>query len=226
MVTRKDILAGIKKDLKIDKPLSESYVASEKSYDLNTELLSAKTKQTHIKLYKERIQALNEVSAELDTADREAANHNMSEFRTLKALEMRHRNSVMLHEMYFSNISDIRSEISYDSITYMKLAASFGTFDDWQWDFMACAASADEGWAVTVYDTFLRRYINVMIDGDSKHIPVGCFPIVVLDVWAHSYYKDYLDNKNGYIENMMRELRWDVIEERVQRAEMIAQVVK
>ena len=40
--------------------------------------------------------------------------------------------------MYFENISDLNSTVSVDSLSYMRLARDFGTFDDWQKDFIAC----------------------------------------------------------------------------------------
>ncbi len=139
---------------------------------------------------------------------------------------MFNRNAVHLHELYFANISDVDSEITFDSMTHMRLTRDFGTFDDWQWDFIACAKSARNGWAVCAFDTFLRRYVNFFIDGDDVCIPVGCVPVLVLDVWEHSFFRDYLENKDSYIENMMREINWDIVEARITRVEMMAKVLE
>jgi Fe-Mn family superoxide dismutase len=108
----------------------------------------------------------------------------------------------------------------------MRIERDFGTFDDWQKDFMACALSSKSGWAVMGYHTFLRKYVNVMIDEHTGNIPIGFYPIIVVDMWEHAYYKDYLNDKKSYLIAQMREFNWNVIEERVKKAESVGQAVK
>ena len=50
---------------------------------------------------------------------------------------------------------------------------------------------------------------------------IGCHPVIVLDCWEHSYYRDYLKNRPAYIRGMMKELNWNVIEDRVKVADKI-----
>lgn len=229
MVTVRELKQGIRRDLGLDEApevISEAYVAHPKKYDNKSELLSEKAKETHEKLYQGYVEKLTKISAQLDTADRAAADSKVSGYRSLKAAEVYNRNAVYLHELYFANIGDVDSEVSFDSLAFMKLARDFGTFDDWQWDFIACAKSAVNGWAVCAYDMFLRRYINFFIDGDDVSIPVGCFPVVVLDVWEHSFFRDYLEDRESYITNMMQEFNWQVVEDRIERAEMINKVLE
>jgi Fe-Mn family superoxide dismutase len=113
-----------------------------------------------------------------------------------------------------------------DSMSYLRLERDFGTFEDWQKDFMACALSSRSGWAVCGYHMFLRKYVNVMIDEHSGNVPMGVFPVIVVDMWEHAYYRDYLTDKKSYLISQMRELNWTVVEDRVKKAEGIAQVVK
>ena len=222
---KKVILESLEMAEKDKGPVNEAIIAVPKQYDLATELLSQKAKGAHEKLYKGYVENLNRTSAQLDTVDRAMAGHT-SAYRSLKLSEAYNRNSVHLHELYFANVSDVQSEVSYDSLAHMKLSQDFGTFDDWQWDFIACAMSAQGGWAVTAYDMFLRRYVNVMIDGHTGNIPVGCYPVIVMDMWEHAFFRDYLEDREKYLTSMMRELNWDVIEKRVERAEAIARVLR
>lgn len=201
--------------------VAESYVARAKPFEIPTESLSEKTKRAHKELYTGYVEALNRVSAELDTADRKNLTENGSEFRSLKYDEMFNMNAVYLHELYFANIGDPHSEIAMDSLPFMRLERDFGSFDRWQYDFLACCMSADEGWAMTVYSTFLRKYINIFITSHVTNIPVGCYPVIVMDVHSHSYFHDYLNNRAGYARQMMQEINWRVIEERFGRAELI-----
>jgi len=211
-------------DIKSSVTLNEAYVVQAKKYDLATDLLSGKNKQAHNQLLAKYVEDLNAVSAKLDAADRDDANLNHSEFRSLKIDEVYNLNAAFLHGMFFENISDMQSVITMDSLAYMRLSRDFGTFDDWQKDFVACAMSARNGWAVTVYNTFLKRYINVVVDLHSLNIPFGSIPVIVMDCWEHSYYRDYLKDRKTYVFAMMKELNWNTIEDRFKKADKISKV--
>jgi len=204
--------------------VNEAYVTQAKKFKLSTEFLSEKNKIAHQELFDGYVNALNRVSAELDTADREAANSNSSTYRSLKIDEAYNLNAAFLHGLFFDNVSDPQSKITMDSLTFMRLERDFGTFDAWQKDFIACAMSSRSGWATTVYNAFLKRYMNVCIDLHNINIPLSSHPVIVLDMWEHSYYRDYLNDKKTYIFAMMKELDWDTIEDRIKKVEKMARV--
>lgn len=206
--------------------LNEAYVAQVKPFKQVTEYVSQKTKESHTALYKGYVEALNKVSSKLDSADKPDANSNHSAYRSLKLDEAYNLNSVWLHELYFANCFDPHSEILMDTTSYLKIQRDFGTFEDWQRDFIACAMSARNGWAVTGYHMFLKRYMNIFVSGHSCDIPLGFYPIIVVDMWEHAYSRDYLNDKKSYLITQMRELNWTVIEERFAKAENIAAAVK
>ena len=226
--TNKDLEESIKKSLGIteDNVVKEAYVAQAKQFDLSTELLSDGNKKNHIELYDQYVEDFNRISAELDTADRDNVNSNNSRYRSLKIDETYNMNAAYLHELYFSNISDLHSNISMDSLSYMRLARDFGTFDEWQKDFIACCQASRCGWAMTYYNTYLQSYMNASIDLHSINMPVGAYPVIVMDVWQHAYYRDYLKDAKTYTHAMMKQLDWDVIESRVHKAEKIAKALR
>lgn len=205
--------------------VEESYVVQAKKFDVPTESLSDKTKTSHQKLLDGYVKTLNEVSAKLDSVDRDSASPNHGEFRSLKLDEAYNINAAFLHSLYFDNIGDARSSINTSAITYMRLERDFGSFDAWQKDFIACALSARNGWAVTCYNTFLKRYINVVVDLHSSNIPFGCVPVIVMDCWEHSYYRDYITDRKSYVFAMMKELNWGKIQARFEKTEKIARIV-
>ncbi len=206
--------------------LDESYVAEPKPFKQVSELVSQKTKDAHVALYKGYVEALNQVSAELDSADREGADAKHSQYAGLKCDEAHNLNSVWLHELFFANAFDPHSEVYMDSKAYMKLQEAFGTFDDWQKDFMAGAMAAGDGWAVCGYNMFLKRYVNTVVHGHSDGVMLGLYPLIVVDMHEHAYYRDYLTDKKSYLVSRMRELNWNVIEERFNKSEAVAGVMK
>jgi len=227
-----DLVKTIRKSLglpsreeKEEKVLQEAYVTQAKKFDLRTELLSNKNKRAHLELMEGYIESLNQISAQLDAVDRSTVSANSSEFRSLKLDEAYNINGSFLHGMFFENISDLQSQLTMDTLTFMRLERDFGSFDEWQKDFIACAMSARNGWALTVYNSHLNRFVNVVVDSHNQNIPISSFPIVVLDMWEHSYYRDYLRDKKTYVHAMMKELDWEIIEARVKKADRIAKVM-
>lgn len=132
--------------------LAEAYVVTTSKYDMATEKLSEENKKAHQELMEGYAKSLNEISAALDSADRDNVNPNNAGFRNLKMDEVHNLNAAFLHGMFFENVSDLRSTIAMDSLVYMRLERDFGSFDAWQRDFIACALASRNGWVVTVYN--------------------------------------------------------------------------
>lgn len=206
--------------------LNEAYRHDPKPFKQVSELVSQKTKSAHTELYKGYIESLNKVSAELDSVDKSDVNSRHSQFRSLKIDEVFNLNATWLHELYFANCFDPHSEVTMDSMAFLRIERDFGSFEGWQRDFMACALASQNGWAVMGYHMFLKKYINMLVDGHAGNIPVGFYPIIVVDMWEHSYYRDYLNDKKNYLISQMREFNWIVVEERINKAEALAQVLK
>jgi len=201
--------------------LTEALILMPKSFVLKTEFLSSTTKENHFKLYKSYVDSFNNISARLDSASRtDAENPNNSEFRRLKLDEQANLNAAKLHELYFNNISDVHSEIRMDSVPYMRLSRDWGTFEAWQFDFRACAMAATEGWAVVYWEPMKQRYVNVVIEGHTNNIPVMGVPVLVIDTFHHAWFRDHPGDKMNYVNAMMREINWNLVEARMAVAEM------
>ncbi len=213
-------------DVNNDNNINEALSAQPKQVNVKTDFLSSANIQNHIELYEDYIEKFNKVSASLDGADKSEVNSNFSEFRSLKIDETFNMNGAYLHELYFSNIGDEQSRISMDSLSFMRLNRDFGTFDDWQRDFLACGSSSRCGWVVTYLNMYTQTYMNCVIDLHSQNVPVGMYPVIVMDLWQHAYYRDYLKDSDSYMSAMMKQLRWSVIEKRFEKADKILKVLR
>jgi len=207
--------------------IKEAYVVEPAVFTLPTEKLSDKTKTTRLEHFDTTVAKLNQISAELDGASREDAKSPISsEYRNLKMAESFAINDAFLQGEFLANVADQQSSITMDMLCFMRLTRDFGTFDAWQKDFIAAAMSSRHGYAVTAYSIFLRRYINFIIDDANVGVPFGAYPVIVLDVSEGCYYKDYLGNREAYVQNMMREFNWREIEGRFKKSDKIAKVTK
>ena len=205
--------------------LHESYVTTPKKFSLKTEKLSEKIKAARIQHFEKTVGVLNKISAQLDGADLSAADNSISSnFRNLKMAESYALNDAFLQAQFMENIDDISSSIAMDMFCYIRLSRDFGDFDTWQKNFLACAKSARDGYVVTAYSIYLKRYINFVVDDASEGIPFAAIPVIVLDVGKGVYSKDYINDVESYAKNMMREFNWHIIEERLKKCEKIAKI--
>jgi Fe-Mn family superoxide dismutase len=207
------------------KVTNEAYAIQSRSFKNQTEKLSDKTKKSHQELLEGYVDIANKVSIKLDSVDRDNSNLNHSNYRSLKLDETYNLNAAFLHGLYFENIGDMNSKITTDSLTFMRLERDFGSFDNWQKDFIASCLSARNGWAITYYNIYLKKYVNTIIDLHDLHVPIGCVPVIVMDVWEHAYYHDYLKDRKLYVFSMMKEINWQKIEERIEKTEMLGRVM-
>lgn len=57
-------------------------------------------------------------------------------------------------------------------------------------------------------NTLMESYLNLY--GKKE-------PLLVLDIWEHSYYLDYLNKRGDYIEKFWNFINWDKVEERIKK---------
>jgi Fe-Mn family superoxide dismutase len=205
------------------KTIHEAYVTEPKKFHLKTDLLSDKLKKAREEEFEKTVNHLNRLSAELDATDKNEVSSYNSEFRNFKLDEIYNYNLSFLKAAHFENISDLNSKINMDMFAYMRLVRDFGTFDEWQKDFIACCMASRGGFAITAFSLRLGRYMNFFVDSDMRYA-LDAIPLIVLDVSEGAYYRDYLNDKKTYVHGMMKELNWDKIEERFMKAERISKI--
>ena len=199
--------------------LNEDYEVRAKTVELTTDLLTDRSKKIMKNTYEKSVKDLNEISTLIEGAQREDLASGRSAYRDLKLDEQRLLGQSFLLASFLENIDDQNSTLSMDSLSYMRLTRDWGTFDDWQKDFMACAIKSRSGFAITGFSRLLNRYMNVCLDGDMSGCPPDFSPVVTICVFDSFYTRDYLDKKESYIRAMMKEIRWDLVETRIKTIE-------
>ena len=199
--------------------LNEDYDVKSKPFKLNTDLLTEKTKKLIKGTYERSVAELNEVSSLIEGAHRDIEEGSRSAYRDLKRDEQRLINQSFLLANFLENIDDQNSTLNMDTLSYMRLVRDWGTFDDWQKDFLASALRSRSGFVVTVYSHILGRYMNLCVDSDMSGVPVGSSVVISVCVFDSFYSRDYIDSKDTYVRAMMKEINWDRVEERIQKIE-------
>jgi len=195
----------------------DKYEAKDFSYFFKTlDGFSEEQLKLHYGLYEGYIKKVNEVNDKLKSADKSSANHNYSEYRNLLVDFSHNLNGVILHELYFSNLTDKYTEPTESFKATIE--RDFGSWDSYLEDLKAAAMASRAGWAITGYNYRDGKIHNFAIDQHNLHVPVFVRPLLILDTWEHAFGTDYGTNKKGYIEAFMGNVNWHVVSLRFESA--------
>lgn len=127
-------------------------------------------------------------------------------------------NGMRLHEYYFGNMVKGGKGLDPASGLSQKLAADFGSYDNWQKDFKASGAIRGIGWVVLCLDPVANRTCNVWInEHDAGHL-AGGIPLMIMDVFEHAFMIDYGLKRADYIETFFRVIDWSAVTARYANA--------
>jgi Fe-Mn family superoxide dismutase len=132
--------------------------------------------------------------------------------------ELTFKHSVVLHELYFGNLTPGGAGAS-GSATAKLLAEGFGGAAAWESRFRALGASlaGGSGWAIVEYDLHEQRPRMYTAADHSQGLSSGV-PLLVLDMYEHSYHMDYGAAAAGYIDAFFANLSWEAIDRRTELA--------
>ena len=95
----------------------------------------------------------------------------------------------------------------------------FGSFEDFQKHFAASALGIQgSGWSILAWDSVGERLVNVQLYDQQGNIALGLVPIVLLDMWEHAFYLDYVNVKADYVTAWWNIVNWADAAARFERA--------
>lgn len=135
----------------------------------------------------------------------------------LRDRELLFRNSKTLHEAYFGNLGgDGRRSGAIEG----ALAAAYGSTAVWEQHFRATALGlgGGSGWVVLGFelDTGALRTVAA---SNHREALASALPLLVLDLYEHSYQLDFGAAHPRYIDAFFVNTRWDEVERRFERAQ-------
>ena len=174
--------------------------------------------EEHLKLYSGYVKHANIIREKIETmsADIEKNSFVINELQRRFSFEF---NGMRNHEIYFASLSGATTEINSDAALYQKIEEQWGSFDKWLDLFKQIAKTRGVGWAVLYFDPSSKQLMNGWIDQQHLGQMNAASPILMIDMWEHSFVADYQPSGKGqYIEDFFKNLNWDVVEENYNQA--------
>lgn len=168
--------------------------------------------KNHFTLYQGYVTNTNKV---LDTlhAMLEDGKAGTPEFAELKRRLGWEFDGMRLHEFYFENLG--ATPLAADGALAQKLAAEFGSYENWEKDFKATGAMRGIGWTILYQDPTNGKLINFWINEHDVAHPAGCTPLLIMDVFEHAFMIDFGLKRADYITAFFSNINWGAVEARV-----------
>lgn len=112
------------------------------------------------------------------------------------------------HTIFWNNLSgdgggEPEGELS------AAIAEFFGSFEKFKRHFTENATAIQgSGWSVLAWDSIAERLNIFQLFDQQGNVPVGTNPILMLDMWEHAFYLDYLNVKADYVKAFWNIVHW------------------
>ncbi len=170
--------------------------------------------KNHFTLYQGYVTNTNKVLDTLDAMlkDGRAGTPEYAELKRRLGWEF---DGMRLHEYYFENLGG-GAALDRNGKLAARIAADFGSYENWDKDFRATGAMRGIGWAVLYQDPASGRLATFWITEHDTGHPAGARPILVMDVFEHAFMIDYGLKRPDYIAAFFNNINWDVVERRLE----------
>ena len=173
--------------------------------------ISSKNIEEHMKLYQGYVKHANLIVEHIEkfSNNSEEYAYELGELQRRFSFEF---NGMRNHEYYFASLEGGSEELKEGKLKE-EINKTFGSFDAFLNRFKAIAMTRGVGWAILYYDPATQQLVTGWTDEQHIGELITCQPILMLDMWEHSFVFDYQPSgKKQYVEDFFQNLNWSVIE--------------
>ena len=145
-------------------------------------------------------------------------NRENRDFKDIQSLNKKlsfNANAYILHSLFFENLTPMPNKtlLNKDLVNHIK--KDFGSYDSFIDELNAALINVEgPGWVVFGYDRYLKKLIIMQVEKHQDLILIDFVPLLVIDVWEHSYYIQYKTDKKEYIRNLFYILAFNIVNDR------------
>lgn len=128
-----------------------------------------------------------------------------------------HSSSHILHSIFWTNLTNKRTEPTGELLK--RISKSFGTYDRLKALISETSKNVDgNGWGILAYQPYTNSLIVLQCENHEKLTQWGCIPLLVIDVWEHSYYLKYKNKRADFVDAIFNIINWDNVAQRLDSA--------
>jgi len=124
-----------------------------------------------------------------------------------------HLSSHILHTIFWTNLTNKKSEPS--GALLKQIGRDFGSYDRMKILISKTSKGVDgNGWGILGYQPYTQKLTVLQCENHEKLTQWGVIPLLVIDVWEHSYYLKYRNRRAEFVDNLFPIINWDNVAER------------
>jgi Fe-Mn family superoxide dismutase len=132
-----------------------------------------------------------------------------------------HLSSHILHSIFWTNLANKQNDPS--GMLLKQIEKDFGSYDKLKALISKTAKGVDgNGWGILGYQPYTQKLTVLQCENHEKLTQWGVIPILVIDVWEHSYYLKYRNRRAEFVDNLFPIINWDNAAERLNVALKLA----
>ena len=176
---------------------------------------SRETLEIHYKtLYKGYVDNTNKTEEKLQKARAE------NDFSNIKCLEKDlsfFGSGAILHELFFENMGPAMP--TTPSVELMQqIIKDFGSYDAFKNQFTEASKVVEaSGWCILAWVPQWEKLEILQCEKHQNLTLWGCKPLLVLDMWEHSYFLQYKANRAEYVTAFWNIVNWNTVNKRFQK---------
>jgi Fe-Mn family superoxide dismutase len=122
------------------------------------------------------------------------------------------------HSIFWTNLSPNGGDKPTGELA-SALDDNFGSFDKFVAHFSAAAAGIQgSGWGALVWDSLGQKLLVQQYYDHQGNFATGSVPLLLLDMWEHAFYLDYVNVKGDYIKAFWNIADWANVQKRFEVA--------
>ena len=152
-------------------------------------------------------------NAALDAMAEARANDNFANLPKLQKDLAFNLGGHVNHSVFFRNLAADGGEASGELLA--ALAEYFGSYEAFTKHFTAAAMGIQgSGWAYLAWDSLGSRMVIGQMYDQQGNLPMGSIPLLMLDMWEHAFYLDYVNVKADYVKAFWNIVNWEDVARR------------
>ncbi len=165
-------------------------------------------------LYTNYVNNTNKTQEKLENA------RKTNNYENIKCLEKElsfQGSGVILHELFFLNLG-VPIPTSPSVSLMSQINKDFGSYDKFKAQFNEAAKVVEaSGWCLLVWVPNFKKLEILQCEKHQDLTLWGCKPLLVLDMWEHSYFLQYKANRAEYINAIWNVINWNEVNKRFEK---------
>jgi superoxide dismutase, Fe-Mn family len=165
----------------------------------------------HHQTYVDKLNAALEPFPELQELSVEELLKDLTKIPEKGIIGIRNNGGGVLNHNQFWEI--LKKDVPITTTMEEIINADFGSFENFKKQFTDAALNRfGSGWAWLVVNNGKLNIVST--PNQDTPLSEGKIPILMIDVWEHSYYLKYQNRRAEYVENFFNIINWEAVEKK------------